>query len=93
MTHSFDEANAYVGRFLTALHADDLAGFEAIYQEALATSDPTRPMFRVINILVANLVNMVADGVESDFKNAEQLVSDAFKDIPDPWSPPAGEEE
>ncbi|ROS61068.1 hypothetical protein EDF38_0147 [Frigoribacterium sp. PhB160] len=86
MTHSFEEATAYVERFLAALHADDRAGFEAVYQDALATSDPTRPMFRVVNILVANLVNLVAEGVESDFKNAEQLISDVFKGIADPWT-------
>jgi hypothetical protein len=86
MSHSIEEATAYVGRFLTALHADDVTAFEATYEEALATSDGERPLFRIVNILVGNLVNAVANEVASEYSHADDLIKDALKDTPDPWA-------
>ena len=85
MTPAFDQANSYVGRLLSALHEEDRAGFEAIYQEALKTGDSNRPMFLIVNILVANLVVAVREQVEGEFDTADSLIRDALKDIPDLW--------
>jgi len=88
VTHTPEQANGYIERLLTALHADDRAAFEAAYQDALATSDPKRPMFLIVNFLVANLVLNVQDEVAAEYRSADNLIRDALRDVTDPWQKP-----
>jgi hypothetical protein len=86
--HTVDDAYGYMLRMLNAYQHDDKQAFELAYVEALATSDPDRPMFRIVNMLIAELINAADGGVQLDDIAAYRLIRDALKDVPDPWVTP-----
>ena len=87
MSHSVEEAREFITRLLTAHHEEDTEAFQAIYAEALATSDPARPMFWIVNLLIDALVTGVTEKVAGEWSAADALLRDALADIPDPGFP------
>lgn len=71
-----------MGKMLTTLHAEDKDAFTAAYDELRqAEGDVARPMFRLVNVLVAQLVTEVSNAVTSDAETAETTLRSALGEI------------
>lgn len=85
MTHSFHEADWYVGQMLQAHHEGRKEDYERLYFEALSTSDPQRPMFLIVNLLCNAIVEDARMHAQADDDSAAVLIREALEGIPDPW--------
>jgi hypothetical protein len=83
--HTPEEANRYIAWMLTAHHEGRSDDYERLYFQALASSDPSRPMFRIVNLLIDAIVKDAREQAANNVDTADALIREALAGVADPW--------